>query len=75
MTEQASPRIPAKGTPEYDLMVAALAAPTRQGKGSYSAQVPWKLITELRAAIDVMGIDWRKYHRSTGSRTGQEGRA
>lgn len=56
-----------KGTPEYDLISKALevavAAPAKQGAYVYSAQVPWALIHELRAAFEKLGIDPLKIKR------------
>lgn len=60
-------QIPPKGTPEYDLWIAALdvalGAPLRQSGNAYSATVPWQLIHELRKAFEAVGIDWRKHHK------------
>jgi hypothetical protein len=53
---------PAKGTPEYRLWVAALDvavwAPLEQGIAA-RAQVPWRLIHELREIFEELNIDWR----------------
>lgn len=53
--------MPPKGTPEGDLIRKALevavAAPAEQGAYVYSAQIPWGLIHELRAAFVAVGVD------------------
>lgn len=58
---------PPKGTPEYELWIAATevaaSAPLRAGTHSFSAQVPWYLIKQLRDALDQLGIDWREVKR------------
>ena len=41
-------------------VLIARRAPKRQGKYTYSAQIPWKLIHELRAALDAVGVEWRE---------------
>ncbi|MBP7242410.1 hypothetical protein [Amaricoccus sp.] len=33
--------------------------PARKHEHVYEARVPWRLITELRTALDVAGVDWR----------------
>lgn len=55
---------PQKGTPEYALWVAAIevaiAAPLRYDPRTTSAaKIRWTAINELRAALDVLDIDWR----------------
>lgn len=54
---------PEKGTPEFDLWVAAIdvatSPPLKGGQAAYSAQVPWSEILRLRAALEAVGIDWR----------------
>lgn len=55
---------PSKGTPEYDLWVAAIEIaiypPLRHDdRTTWAAKVPWNRIEELRAALDKVGIDWR----------------
>ena len=58
---------PAKGTPEYNLWLAAIdisiAAPMKKGSYSHSAQIPWTMIHALRDALDDLGIDWRAQKR------------
>lgn len=52
---------PAKGTPEYDLWVAAIEVaiyPPLVFKGA-TTQVSCRRIEELRTALDAVGIDWR----------------
>ncbi len=55
---------PSKGTPEYDLWVAAIEvatyAPLRPGTHVSGAKVAWPRLEALRAALDALGIDWRK---------------
>lgn len=55
--------IPKKGTPEFALWVAALdiaaVAPLKQGTNVFAAGVDWRLIHDLRAALDQLGLDWR----------------
>jgi hypothetical protein len=55
---------PEKDTPEYELWLCAIevavAAPWKQGTHSYSAQIPWNNVNNLRQALDALGIDWRK---------------
>ena len=56
---------PPPGTPSYQLWLAAidvaLEAPLSQGTHVHAAQIPWTVIHELRAALDALSIDWRKY--------------
>jgi hypothetical protein len=40
----------------------AAYAPARRNKYAYEARVPWRLITELRAALGDAGIDWHEMH-------------
>jgi len=49
-------RKPEKGTPEY--------APWHKGTYSYAASIPWKLVDELREAVEGVGIDWREVKTS-----------
>lgn len=55
---------PDKGTPEYDLWIAAIdvatAPPVKKGTTSFAASVPWTRIEALRDALEAVGIDWRK---------------
>jgi hypothetical protein len=37
----------------------AVYAPKRQGQNVHTAGISWRLIHELREALDAMGIDWR----------------
>lgn len=55
---------PEKGSPEWDLWVAAIevaiAPPLSHTKTTTpTAKVRWTAITELRAALDALGVDWR----------------
>jgi hypothetical protein len=34
--------------------------PARKHEHAYEARVPWRLITELRQALDDAGVDWRE---------------
>jgi hypothetical protein len=58
---------PEKGTPEWDLWLAAIdiaaAAPLRQTPNTHAAQIPWWVIHELRSALTKLGIDWEKVKR------------
>lgn len=52
---------PDKGTPEWDLWVAAIEVatfPPLVAKGATS-QISERRITALREALDAVGIDWR----------------
>jgi len=40
----------------------------------YSAQIPWHLVKTLRAALDGLGLDWRKVKATEDART-REARA
>lgn len=56
---------PEKGTPEYDLWVAAIEVatyPPLTGAG-FTTQVPRSRIDALRTALDGVGIDWEKAKR------------
>lgn len=59
---------PTKGSPEWDLWVAAIEvaaeAPLVRGKLSGSALIYWPKIDALRAALDACGVDWRKVAES-----------
>jgi hypothetical protein len=61
--------LPAKGTPEHDLWVAAIevaaAAPAKQGQTVAKAAVPWHMIHQLRATLEALGIDWRKVRETS----------
>jgi hypothetical protein len=53
---------PDKGTPEYDLWVAAIDVatyPPLKAKGA-TLQVSERRIEALRDALDRLGIDWRE---------------
>jgi hypothetical protein len=53
---------PKKGTPEYELWISAIDLATSVSlnpTGARTAQVPWRLITELRDVLDKLHIDWR----------------
>lgn len=52
---------PKKGTPEWELWVAAIEVaiyPPTSGTTA-TAKVAWHRINALRAALDELGIDWR----------------
>jgi len=55
---------PTKGTPEWELWTAAIDvatdAPARPGQYVAKAQIGWPRIKRLRAALEAVGIDWRK---------------
>jgi hypothetical protein len=64
---------PEKGTPEYDLWIAAIEVaahpPLKQGKYASDAGVSWHKVDALRAALDGVGIDWRTVHeKNKGAR-------
>jgi hypothetical protein len=54
---------PAKGTPEYDLVIAAIevaaSAPLEQGANVSYAKVYWPRMHAMRTALETLGIDWR----------------
>lgn len=49
--------------PQHRILAIAvqLAAypPVRKNAHAYEARVPWRLITDLRAALGDAGVDWR----------------
>ncbi len=52
-------------TPEYKLRVAAIeiaAYPpvSHDSSTTFAAKVPWRMIEELRDALDAVGVEWRK---------------
>ena len=53
---------PAKGTPEWELWVAAIEVaiygPEKHGP-QYTGQVSWERLDDLRNALEGVGIDWR----------------
>jgi hypothetical protein len=55
---------PQKGTPEFDLWVAAIEiamdAPERHGSTTTHALIYWPKVEALRAALDALGIDWHQ---------------
>lgn len=57
---------PEKGTPEYDLWLAAIdiahAAPLKQHATAARAGIPWVRIDRLRAALDALGVPWEEHH-------------
>jgi hypothetical protein len=61
---------PAKGTPEYELWLAAIEvaihAPLDRGVSTGSAQIYWPKIDRLRDALDAVGIDWRAAKQRRG---------
>jgi hypothetical protein len=62
---------PVKGTPEYDLWVAAINVAVypslKHQDHVWNAQVAWNLVEKLRAALDAVGIDWKGV-KTRGSR-------
>ena len=40
--------------------------PARKHEHVHEARVPWRLITELRAALEDAGVDWRELHATLG---------
>lgn len=44
------------------LQIAA-AAPRKHGRYAYGANIPWRLILELREALEAAGIDWDGFKR------------
>ncbi len=40
--------------------------PARKHEHAYEARVPWRLITELRQALDDAGVDWREARATLG---------
>lgn len=57
---------PKKGTPEWDLWMAALAVavfPPLKPQ-NYSVQLSSKLLKDLRDALDACGVDWKKVKAS-----------
>lgn len=63
---------PEKGTPEWDLWVAAIDVaadpPLGRMKTSVDAKVAWRLIDHLRDALDALDIDWRTVKEKEGRR-------
>ncbi len=55
---------PSKGTPGYDLWIAAIEvatyAPLKPGRYVSGAKISWPRVEALRAALDALDIDWRK---------------
>lgn len=54
---------PKKGTPEWDLWVAAIEVaiyPSLVHGRQATGQVSWRRLDALRDALDELGIDWRK---------------
>ena len=41
-------------------MQIAAYAPARRNRYAYEARIPWRLTTELRAALGDAGIGWRE---------------
>lgn len=64
---EVTPLRPMRGTPEYDLWIAAIEiaanAPLKQGENVSSAKISWPLIDQLRQALDELGLDWREVKR------------
>jgi hypothetical protein len=54
---------PAKGTPEYDLWLAAIdvaaAAPLNRAATVSHTLIYWGYIEKLRRCLDELGVDWR----------------
>lgn len=42
----------------------AAYAPVRKNKYAYEVRLPWRLIIELRSALDDAGVDWHTAHRA-----------
>ena len=40
--------------------------PARKHEHAYEARVPWRLITELRAALTDAGVDWHEVRATLG---------
>ena len=59
-------RLPAKGTSEHELFLAAIevaaSAPLNRGSAVSHARVYWPRVQALRNALDGLGIDWRMVH-------------
>ncbi len=57
-----TPNRPSKGTPEYELLIAAceVASYPPLAPKAYTCAVPAKRIEELRLALDALDIDWRR---------------
>lgn len=51
-------RTPAARLMDAVIAVAA-AAPARPGTNVFAAKISWRKITELRDALDAMGVEWR----------------
>jgi hypothetical protein len=46
----------------------AVYAPKKQGKYVHAAGISWKLIHELRDALDAVGVDWREAKKEDDAR-------
>jgi hypothetical protein len=57
---------PDRPDPRHRILGLALQlaayAPVRKNKYAYEVRLPWRLIIELRAALDDAGVDWRAAH-------------
>lgn len=66
--EATPPARPVKGSPEWDLWVAAIEVAawpplTHSSTTVYAAKVPWSMIEALRERLDALGVDWKRVHR------------
>lgn len=56
--------LPPKGTPEYEVIICAMEVacypPMNNDRNQATAQVSWRRIKELRAALDAAGLPWRE---------------
>ncbi len=52
---------PRKMTKAEMLAFDLICEPPIKPTGAYAAQVPWRMVTELRAEFERMGYDWQKY--------------
>lgn len=44
---------------------AAIMVPVRKNRYAVSASVSWKVIEDIRAECERIGIDWRDLHKKT----------
>ena len=54
--------LPPSGSPEMAVLVAAVAiarsAPAKRAEYVHAALIPWSKVENLRAALDLAGIEW-----------------
>ena len=50
------------------LQIAA-TPPERRDRRAYLAQVPWRLVDELRDELAAAGVDWRSFKRQLAAET------